>query len=154
MASLPRASITCCHVTPSHFVLFRVTAFSHFVHLPVFILSNCMVLCLSCLLSQFLTLSSQSVTRSPTSNMPTVVFIFLACLLSVHLRALLPLSVPPALAHHFFRLFIVDSSLFCYAQTVYVWCVDTRKPAFWLEVCHVCRHSKVGKSRVTSLVRN
>src|SRR5216683_4175855 len=80
MASLPRASITCCHVTPSHFVLFRVTAFSHFVHLPVFILSNCMFLCLSCLLSQFLTLLSQSVTRSPTSNMPTVVFIFLACL--------------------------------------------------------------------------
>ena len=47
-----RASITCCHVTPSHFFLLCNHNILTPVHPSVFILYNCMVLRLSCLLSQ------------------------------------------------------------------------------------------------------
>jgi len=125
----PRASITCCHVTPSHFCFF-VTTFSHLcTPLCLYYTSVWSFTCPVCHHS-LLTLSSQSVTRSPTQTRRLYFPI-----LSVRLRPPF-LSLPPAFAHTsvpFFFL-IIGRSLFCLAQIVYVRCVlTTGNLRFWLK---------------------
>ena len=104
----PRASINCCHVTPSHFCFLCNHVLTP-VHPSVFILYKCMVLHLSCLSSQFAYFVIAISHLFTYLNMPTV----------------FPHVLPSAFADTSVPFFIIGRSLFCFAQIVYVRCVLT-----------------------------
>jgi len=130
----PRASITCCHVTPSHFCFF-VTTFSHLcTPLCLYYTSVWSFTCPVCHHS-LLTLSSQSVTRSPTQTRRLYFPI-----LSVRLRPPF-LSLPPAFAHTSVPFFFLNYWSFIVllgTNSVCTMRVDNWKPAFLAETRLVC----------------
>ena len=122
----PRASITCCHVSLSHFFLLLCNHVLTPVHPSVFILYNCMVLRLSCLLSQ----SPHHRNQSPVHLPKHAGCISPACL---SVCALPPSRFRTYLRSLFFFLNYWSFVVLVCTNSVCTMRVDNWKPAFWLE---------------------